>query len=75
MTTPQIVATVELYTEADLTYLIIGGSLGGFVLLALITAGLIKVKLCRALKGYEQTARIWYWPYNNNNHGLENKPK
>ena len=43
MTTPQIVATVEVYTETDLTNAIIGGSVGGFVLLALITAGLVKV--------------------------------
>ena len=46
VTTPQIVATVEVYTETDRTKWIIGGTVGGLILLALITAGLYKVKHC-----------------------------
>ncbi|XP_071395803.1 integrin alpha-M-like [Centroberyx affinis] len=38
----RIEAEVEVYTETDLTKEIVGGSLGGLVLLALITAGLYK---------------------------------
>lgn len=39
----QIEAEVEVYSEPDFIKLIVGGSLGGLVLLALITAGLFKV--------------------------------
>ncbi|XP_063749943.1 integrin alpha-X-like isoform X2 [Eleginops maclovinus] len=38
----KIVAEVELYAEPDFTKEIVGGSLGGLALLALITAGLYK---------------------------------
>lgn len=39
----QIEAEVEVYSEPDFIKLIVGGSLGGLLLLALITAGLFKV--------------------------------
>lgn len=40
----QIQAEIEVYSKPDFTKEIIGGSLGGLVLLVLITAGLYKVK-------------------------------
>uniref|UniRef100_A0A667X2I5 Integrin, alpha M (complement component 3 receptor 3 subunit) n=1 Tax=Myripristis murdjan TaxID=586833 RepID=A0A667X2I5_9TELE len=43
----KIETEVEVYPETDLTKEIVGGSIGGLILLALITAGLYKVIHCR----------------------------
>ena len=46
--TPQIVTEVEVYPVANFTKEIVGGTFGGLLLLAIITAALYKVtsRLC-----------------------------
>jgi len=39
----QIITEVEVYPEANFTKEIVGGTIGGLLLLAIITAGLYKV--------------------------------
>uniref|UniRef100_A0A3Q3NCF3 Integrin alpha-M-like n=1 Tax=Labrus bergylta TaxID=56723 RepID=A0A3Q3NCF3_9LABR len=55
----KIEMVVEVYAEPDFTKEIVGGSLGGLALLALLTAGLYKVRNCRqTLSVHRQLERI-----------------
>lgn len=45
-----------MYPEPDFTKEIVGGSLGGLALLALLTAGLYKVRYCRCTVSVYYTA-------------------
>ena len=60
--TSQIETVVEVYPEPDFTKEIIGGALGGLALLALLTAGLYKVRHYFSVSwgGSEAIFEGWY---------------